>query len=185
MTAHKKKMYTFSGTHPFDPTVLVDTDADESQADQIVWDIEHGRCPRCEDLLPTGREFPAGSRITRCRTIPICRSCGVDEGYEAEDTRAGIGYGYSPASYWPVSVDEIIGRRIRFERDMRPAILSPGEDRENRIGSPAWRRKYQLITEDGATPVTIINPCNTGGWAEFGGAPPWARDEDDGDEETP
>lgn len=181
MTARKKKVYTFSGTHAFDPSVIfLHTDADESQADQIVWDIEHGRCPRCEGPLPTGREFPAGSRITSCRTIPICRSCGIDESHEAEDTRAGIGYGYSAASYWPLSVDEILGRRIRHEQNMRPAILSSGEDRENRIGTPSWRAKHQLITEDGAEPVTIINPCNTGGWAQFGGVPPWARD----DEET-
>ena len=181
MTARKKKIHTFSGTHAFDLTVLVDTDADESQADQIVWDIEHGRCPRCEDLLPTGREFPAGSRITRCRTIPICGPCGVDELYEQLDGANGIGCGLSPASYWPIDDEVILGRRIRFELRMRPAILAgSSEDREDRIGTPSWRRKYQLITEDGAEPVTIVNPCNTGGWAQFGGVPPWARD----DEET-
>lgn len=40
-------IHTFSGTHPFHPSVLNDTDADEQgNADQIIEDIEAGRCPR-------------------------------------------------------------------------------------------------------------------------------------------
>ena len=54
-------MTSFSGMHGFDPTALIDTDADEQgTADDIIWGIEHGLCPRCEGPLPT--MFPAGCR---------------------------------------------------------------------------------------------------------------------------
>ena len=163
MTA-RKKVRTFSGTHDWHPSVLVDTDADvEGNADQIVEDIESGRCPRCWGPLPTMPEFPAGSRITRCRTIPICGPCGSDEGFEAMDAMTGAGFGgISGASCWPISVEEIEERRARYEKQMRLAILT-GDG--------------HLITEDGAAPV--INPCNTGGWAQYGGTV-WG-DEDGGD----
>jgi hypothetical protein len=39
---------SFSGTHDWHPSVLNDTGADEEgNADQIIEDIESGRCPRC------------------------------------------------------------------------------------------------------------------------------------------
>jgi hypothetical protein len=142
---------TFSGTHDFDPTVLVDTDADEQgNADDIIWNIEHGRCPRCEGQLPTMPEFPAGSRITKCRTIPICGKCGSDESYEQCDGRQGIGWGLSSAGEWPVPVQEIDERRDRYQSQMTPAILT-GDG--------------HLISEDGV--AQVINPCNTGGWLQY------------------
>jgi hypothetical protein len=144
---------TFSGTHAFDPTVLVDTDADEQgNADDIIWNIEHGRCPRCEGQLPTMPEFPGGSRITKCRTIPICGPCGSDESYEVLDAIQGISWGLSSAGCWPLRVEEIDERRDRYQSQMTPATLAG--DRH-------------LISEDGVGPV--INPCNTGGWAQYGG----------------
>jgi hypothetical protein len=143
---------TFSGTHDFDPTVLVDTDADEQgTADDIIWNIGNGRCPRCEGPLPTAPEFPAGSRITACRSIPICGRCGADETFEAFDAVTGNGFGISGASCWPLPVEEIEERRARHHRQMKPAIIT-GDG--------------HLVTEDGSTPV--INPCNTGGWAQYG-----------------
>jgi hypothetical protein len=149
---------TFSGTHVWDPSVLVDTDAGiEGNADEIVWDIEHGRCPRCEGplLLTTNpREFPAGSRITQCRSIPICGRCGSDECYEQLDGALGVGWGLSSAGAWPIDAERIDERRARFMRQMRPAILA-GDG-----------HLITLITEDGAVPV--VNPCNTGGWAQYG-----------------
>lgn len=46
-------IWTFSGTHDFDPTVLVDTDAyEQGTADEIIDNIEHGRCPRREGRCP-------------------------------------------------------------------------------------------------------------------------------------
>jgi hypothetical protein len=142
---------TFSGTHPFHPTVLADTDADELDADDIVWDIEHGRCPRCERPLPTMPEYPAGSRITQCRSIPICGPCGSDESFEQLDGASGIGWGLSSASEWPLDVEAIDERRERYMKQMTPAILT-GDG--------------HLITDDGV--AQVINPCNTGGWAQYG-----------------
>jgi hypothetical protein len=48
--------------HDFDPTVLIDTDADEAgNADDIVWSIEAGRCPRCGQLRQTRQTRHVGS----------------------------------------------------------------------------------------------------------------------------
>jgi hypothetical protein len=52
---------TFSGTHDWHPSVLNDTDAaEQGNADEIIENIEHGVCPRCEGPLPTMPEYPAG-----------------------------------------------------------------------------------------------------------------------------
>jgi hypothetical protein len=161
---------TFSGTHDWDPTVLIDTDADDvGNADDIIWDIEHGQCPRCEGPLPTMPEYPAGSRVTECRSIPICGRCGNDEAYEEIDAAKGIGYGGN-ASGWPLPVEEIDERRARYEQQMKPAILSVTDD------------GLHLVTEDGSAPV--INPRNTGGWAQYGAdkAPPGLLPKPDDDE---
>jgi hypothetical protein len=150
---------TFSGTHDWDPSVLLDTDADEQgTAEQIIEDINSGRCPRCWGPLPTGREYPAGSRITECRSIPICGRCGSDEAFEQMDEARGIGWGLSSAGAWPLYVEQIDERRARYMAQMKPAILA-GDG--------------HLITEDGSGPVT--NPRNTGGWGQYGGTPPWER----------
>jgi hypothetical protein len=165
MTA-RKKIRTFSGTHEFDPTVLVDTNAhEEGNADQIVEDIKSGRCPRCWGPLPTMPEYPAGSRVTHCRTIPICGPCGEDEFREAIYDGA-----MSSAGAWPIPVECIDDRRARFEGEATLAILAFGKDGDE-----------HLITEDGAAPVMVINPCNTGGWAQYG----FAGDDEDDREETP
>jgi hypothetical protein len=135
---------TFSGTHDFHPTVLADTDADDGggSADDIIWNIEHGICPRCEGPLPTMPEYPAGSRITKCRTIPICNRCGTDEAYEQCDAAKGIGYGgISSASCWPLPIEEIDERRERCMREGH--LVAVHVDR-------------------------ITNPRNTGGWNQYG-----------------
>jgi hypothetical protein len=83
---------SFSGRHEFQRTCLSKTDANEpGTVDQIVADINSGRCPRCRGPLPNPPEFPAGSRVTRCRCIPICGGCGSDEAHEEAD-----GLGLSP-----------------------------------------------------------------------------------------
>lgn len=143
--AENEPIRTFSGTHAWNPSVLVDTDAHEGGTDEdIVWNINAGRCPRCEGPLPTMPEFPAGSRITKCRSIPICGRCGGDEVYEQLDGAL------SGASCWPLPVAEIEERRARHEKHRRPATLSDGV----------------LLTDDGVTQV--VNPRNTGGWAQYG-----------------
>ncbi|HME79333.1 MAG TPA: hypothetical protein VKI00_27845 [Mycobacterium sp.] len=147
----ENKIYTFSGTHAWHPSVLNDTDVDEGgDADQIIWDIENGFCPRCDRPLPQGRELPAGSRVTACRSIPICGPCGSDEVHEALDG------GISGPSWWPIPVEEIDERRERFERHAARGFMTAGPD------------GAVVITEDGAAPV--INPMNTGGWAQYGWA---------------
>lgn len=145
---------SFSGTHDFHPTVLADTDADEQgNAERIIEDIEAGRCPRCwGPLTRFPHELPAGSRVTRCRSIPICGPCGGDEVYEQCDGAQGIWYGLSSAGEWPISVDDIEERRTRYEQQAKRAILT-GDG--------------HLVTEDGSMP--IVNPRNTGGWAQYGG----------------
>jgi hypothetical protein len=144
---------TFSGMHSFDPTVLVDTDADEQgNADEIIYNIENGRCPRCEGPLPTLPEYPAGSRVTLCRSIPICGRCGSDEAFEQVDIAGGIGWGLSSAGCWPIPTEEIGERRARHDQGMKkPAIMTADG---------------YLVTEDGSAPV--FNPRNTGGWAQYG-----------------
>lgn len=135
---------SFSGMHDWHPSALIDTDADDGgDPDTIIWNIENSRCPRCERPLPELPEYPAGSRITACRSIPICGPCGSDE----VDHLA-------PASYWPVDVDEIDARRSRFESFTQTGILELDSD------TPV------VLTEAGATP--IMHPCNTGGWAQYG-----------------
>lgn len=143
---------TFSGTHDWDPSALIDTDAEmEGNADEIVYNIASGRCPRCEGPLPTLPDYPAGSRATACRSIPVCGRCGSDEVYENLDAATGKGCGISSVGRWPLDVEEIGERRTRYEQLMKPAILTPDE---------------HLVTEDGSSPVT--NPRNTGGWAQYG-----------------
>ena len=149
---------SFSGTYEWHPSVLVDTDADEYDAEMIVWNIERGHCPRCEGPLPHLPEYPAGSRVTACRSIPICGPCGSDEAHQQVDLAMGTGYGLSAASEWPVYVDDINERQARHEQRMQPAILHDGH----------------LLSVEGVTPV--INPHNTGGWAQYGGAPAWDRE---------
>ncbi|MGB3352678.1 MAG: hypothetical protein WBB00_07880 [Mycobacterium sp.] len=146
---------SFSGVHDWHPSLLIDTDADDYCADRIIDNIESGRCPRCERALPEMPEFPAGSRITKCRSIPICGPCGSDEFHQALDLMSGVGYGISAASEWPLDVDEIEERRAHYESEMQPAVLTLGDAGDH------------ILTEDGVAPV--VNPCDTGGWAQFGG----------------
>lgn len=97
---------SFSGTHDFHATVLADTDAGTAgNADHIVSLIEAALCPRCEGPLPP--EFPAGSRITQCRSIPICSRCGSDEAHQQARGRL------ENAGQWPIRVAEIEEREGR------------------------------------------------------------------------
>lgn len=83
-------------------------------------------------------EFPAGSRITKCRSIPICGPCGSDEALE----QCELGY-ISSAGCWPLD----------------PAVI---EDRKNRCESRASTAIISgAISDEGAT--SVVNPRNTGG----------------------
>jgi hypothetical protein len=144
---------SFSGTHDWHPTVLLDTDAEEWAATNIIWNIDCGQCPRCKRPLPHLPEYPAGSRITQYRSIPICGPCRSDEVYEPMT----LGYLSGP-NEWPVDTEDINERRAGFEEGLRSAMLVFDESRGG-----------QLLTEKGVS--RVVNPRDTGGWAEYGGTP--------------
>jgi hypothetical protein len=89
---------SFSGCHPFRPSCLAkamhdnwmgvydDAVAVERLA-RFVDHIDAGRCPRCREDAP----YSAGSRMTDCRCIPICSTCGTHE----------VWYPWGPSS-WPI-----------------------------------------------------------------------------------
>jgi hypothetical protein len=132
---------SFSDTHDWDPDVLNDTDTDASTASMIIDNIEHGRCPRCAGPLPQPPDIPAGSRITQCRSIPICSHCGSEEADEFMLAFRRIGRGMLAASEWPV--------RPKDQRDE---------------GFEAKAARVPL------SPSAAKNPHNTGGWAQYGHA---------------
>ena len=141
---------SFSGTHVWHSSVLNDTDADKPTAERIVHNIESRRCPRCEG--PLREEFPAGSRITKCRSIPICSPCGSDEADQCTTREL------SPASAWPVDRAEIEKRRRENEaREVRILGVNPDGF---------------LVTELGVVRLRMPPPqFNTGGWAQYGRPP--------------
>lgn len=67
--------------------------------------IDLGKCPRCGEPLPLLPEYPAGSRITACRCIPICGPCGTHEGIEGfvNGGRADV----TLPKAWPIDPDVI------------------------------------------------------------------------------
>lgn len=138
---------TFSGTHEWNPIVLIEfDDGNLWNADDIADDIDNGTCPRCTRPLPELPEYPAGSRVTQCRTIPICGRCGSDETYELLEQ----GYISYPGD-WPLEPDDIDARRERFEAGNVVMGFVSGE---------------QAVTPTGVT--TVVNPRDTGGWAQYG-----------------
>lgn len=140
------EVHSFSGRHRFQLACLGETDAYAAgTADQIVADVNSGICPRCQGPLPRPPEYPAGSRITRCRCIPICSGCGSDEAHEEVD-----GWGLSPAGCWPVAAEEIEEHGRQYQRQVRSAILTDDG---------------HLIGQDGVIRVTEWRHRDTGGWA--------------------
>ncbi len=118
-------------------------------AAKIVGLLAVGTCPRCHGPLPDGApELPAGSRLTRCRCIPICGPCGTDEG----DMQILGQTATSPAWKWPVSKGWMTRRR--------KAAAAKGRVSEGMIVGDS------LLTDDGVSQFT--NPRNSGGWAQYG-----------------
>lgn len=144
------KIRTFSGTHDWHSSVLNDADADQHTASLIIQNIELGRCPRCEGPLPEDRYAPAGSRITKCRSIPICSRCGSDEADQCVDRRL------SPASAWPVDRVELDRQRQAREASAVRITVSLDDVFTNTI--------------DGAHSILPMQH-NTGGWAQYGRPP--------------
>jgi hypothetical protein len=112
---------TFSGAHPFRPACLLsayressdeEVDCTDEVAVLIERYIDRGLCPRCGRRYQE-REMPAGSRVTSCRCIPVCRECGRAEALEGfalaeingpEDS-ALLGM-IGPVCEWPIDADE-------------------------------------------------------------------------------
>ncbi|UGQ59869.1 hypothetical protein LSF60_10565 [Rhodococcus pyridinivorans] len=137
---------SFSGRHGFNATCLIDVCSIDDIA-RVEEDITDGTCPRCWGRLPEPPEYPAGSRVTSCRCIPICGTCGTDESDESLSDG-----GISDPSLWPIDRDEIDARRAWMLANSRMVVLD--------IGS------MQALDENG---VTAVHPRpNPSGWAEFG-----------------
>lgn len=143
-------MRTFSGIGEFDPQFFDQTAAwGEGNAEELAALVADGLCPRCERPLPIGPELPAGSRVTRCRTIPICGRCGTDEAYEGV-----YGDGVSDTDRWPITVDEIESRITAVEAY---SVVVSGHITDG-----------YLLTDTGV--MTVGDRPASGGWAEYGDA---------------
>lgn len=152
---------SFSGTHAYRPTCVsgaaklaavtdfgfdpVDDAALEKigahWAEVVAGRLDRGQCPRCRGALPELPELPAGSRVTACRCIPICGSCGADEATYP-----------LPLWRWPTSRSAVSRRRNKLLREFPPqsAILHDGS----------------VIDVTGAQEFKMRE--HPGGWAEFG-----------------
>lgn len=85
-------MRTVSGAHPFRPQCAASAASAEA-AEEITRNVDRGRCPRCLGPLPQAPITPAGSRVTDCRCVPVCETCG------AHEARAGL----TPPDRWPMT----------------------------------------------------------------------------------
>jgi hypothetical protein len=130
---------SFSGVRAWDAAALNDTDADPATAAKIIDNIALEHCPRCEGPLPKAPDLPAGSRITRCRTIPICSQCGSEEAEDFMAAFRGSGKGMLAASEWPV----------------QPINLRADGFEEAAARVPLY-------------PTAARNPHSTGGWVQYG-----------------
>jgi hypothetical protein len=158
-----KVIQSFSGAHPFRPQCIIDAIVDEwaleglvvteranESAATITLKIDGGTCPRCDGPLDLGRS--AGSRMTRCRCVPICETCGGDE------TNQGIrGRGVSQTWRWPLRKGDITRRRDKALKGftLMTGVMVGGDDGE-----------AKMLTEAGVSEL-VMRP-NPSGWAEFG-----------------
>lgn len=88
-------MRTVSGAHPFRPQCAASAASASSAeaAEEITRNVDRGRCPRCLGPLPRSPIVPAGSRVTDCRCVPVCETCG------AHEARARL----TPPDRWPLA----------------------------------------------------------------------------------
>jgi hypothetical protein len=119
----------------------VDPDEDDpgDVAITVTEAIAAGRCPRCSG--PLG-DYPAGSRITACRCIPICSTCGGQEPFVL-----------FAVTCWPVT---------QADHDL---MMASSEWRTAEV-STGITDGEMVITEDGSTPLR--GRPHPGGWLEFG-----------------
>ena len=148
---------SFSGAHPFRPQCLLDAFGnpdDDLLTDviRLIEGVDRGECPRCRGPLPQAPGLPAGSRLTRCRCIPVCGPCGDHEGIPASWR----------ANYIGAEVDDLGWLIDPAEREEERAAFYAAHPPQPAILGPAG----VLVTEDGAGP--IAGRPRPGGWAEFG-----------------
>lgn len=147
----------FSGAHPFRPQCLLDAfgNPDGDLLDYVlplVEGVDRGQCPRCREPLPEPPVWPAGSRITRCRCVPICGPCGDHEVIPDAWRADRLGIDVEDVG-WLVEPEERDQERAAFYEQHRPRIGTLAAD-------------GVLVTEDGVGPVQ--HRPHPGGWAEFG-----------------
>lgn len=78
MESERESIVSFSGAHPFRPSCLADLGMVMDEVAEITLAVDAGDCPRCGASLPENC-LAAGSRMTRCRCVPVCGECGTDE----------------------------------------------------------------------------------------------------------
>lgn len=159
---------SFSGAHPIRPQCVIAVvrsglfstgekpdDLDEDSLSDVVVNIVHAvdahRCPRCNEPLTESKSgsgfwMNAGSRVTRCRCIPICSRCGEHEALEGRFAKSKLGI-----RDWPTSPDEA---RADLYRWWKGATRNTGVLTEG-----------HLLTGDG---ISVLQSQNTGGWREYG-----------------
>jgi hypothetical protein len=94
---------------------------------EIVRRIDDDRCPRCGSSIGG---FPAGSRATRCRCIPVCSECGGQEALRPflMELTAWVTRPSSPDGVFKMRVPHATGGWAEFGHD------DPATDEEERRG---------------------------------------------------
>ncbi|WP_299442265.1 hypothetical protein [uncultured Phycicoccus sp.] len=158
---------SFSGTHEYNPECLAGVSRNSyvavgfapeevesvirDKVDTVSNSIMRGICPRCAGpLRSAGPGAPAGSRITRCRCIPICSACGEDE-----TSQQVLGQRLTAPWNWPVSRGSMTRRANSVKGRCGPAFAVADSNGD-----------LLVLDDRGVTP--LVNPPNTGGWNEDG-----------------
>ena len=170
---------SFSGAHPFRPECLIEAyqncmryerpDPEDSRFDAEEFtmsrlpSIDAGRCARCDSLFGDG-EFPAGSRETVCRSIPICSVCGRAEAlWPLAEMRikgpedAPLDALLSAVCDWPVSRSE---QEVALEVLDRDSTVLGGFVTTGSEGDPV------MVTEEGVAQLHLRE--HPGGGLEYG-----------------
>lgn len=156
---------SFSGAHPYRPQCVIDDivadwaryDIDARSraidlAEAFTQALEAGKCPRCNG--PLDPERVAGSRVTPCRCVPICPTCGSDEAYQAVR-----GTGLSPLWKWPVRKGDMTRRRNKV-------LSGPGVTIDLCTLTSDSDGEPVVISEEGVG--RVVGRPHPGGWAEYG-----------------
>jgi len=115
--------------HPFRTACLEGVGITPGVAAGIQEAVEYGRCPRCMEKLP---ERPAGSHATRCRCVPLCSDCSVEE-LQPET--------YVEPGSWPLPLETRLSRRhLRREAETILENMDRDEHEDAQHGRPEYRK---------------------------------------------